>query len=295
MEDEINLRDYLNVLLKHWFIIAVLMLVGAVGLSFWSNLKPDVYRAEAVIMVRVGGGSLSSGGLAGLASMAGLSGISGGSGGKYSDIINLLQSRAVASKVVDDLMLRKRIAGWDNPEIEDYKLASVVQNLLKTMASNSFITLKIEYTDPEITAEIANAYARALTYYWNELNFSETRKKREYIESQMPIIRKELAQAEKDFRDFSMLGMDNPSIKLKRLESEFDIQNTVYTTMRKEYVMVKLEESKEVPLLSIIDRAVVPEGPVNKKGKLNMIIGGVIGLFLGGFSAFFAEYWKKTS
>jgi uncharacterized protein involved in exopolysaccharide biosynthesis len=293
MENEVNIRDYINVVVKHWVKIVLAVLIVAFGFAFWSGRKIPVYKAESVILVRVGGGSFASSGLASLAGMAGID-LAGSGGGKLGDIVNLLKSRAVANKVVDDLKLRERITGWDDPEIQDYKLAGAVQGLLKTEPSGSFVTLKVEYTDPELTAEIANGYAQALTYYWNELNFSETRKKREYIESQMPIIRKDLEQAERQLKSFSLLGMEIPSIKLQRLQTEFEIQNAVYTTMRKEYVKVKLEESKEVPLLSVIDEAIVPDKPINKKGKIDIMIGTVMGLFLGMFMAFFAEYWKKT-
>jgi uncharacterized protein involved in exopolysaccharide biosynthesis len=83
-------------------------------------------------------------------------------------------------------------------------------------------------------------------------------------------------------------------IEISRLNRELDIQNTVYTMLRKEFESVKLEESKEIPPFSIVDEAVAPEKPSRPRKKLNTVIGFVLGSFLGTFLAFFKEYWEKT-
>jgi uncharacterized protein involved in exopolysaccharide biosynthesis len=291
MEDEINLRDYLRVMQKRWKIIVVAAL-ALMGWGYLSSIRQvPLYQAATTVLMREGGGGSSFSKMAGLAELVGMK-LPGNR--ESGDMINLIESRAVAGKVVEDLKLRQRIEGWNDPEIADHKLASAVKGLIRPQVDGNMIELRVEYTDPQLTAEIADAYVDALTYFWNELNYTEAQKKREYIESQLPRVETELSFAKNKLKNFSLLGFSEMSIELEMLKSEFDIQNAVYQTLRKEYVAVKLEESKEIPLFSVLDRALVPERPINTKSRLHLIMGLVMGTICGTCLAFFAEYWEKT-
>lgn len=309
-EDEIELREYLAVIRKRWQIIAFL----TVGIAFlalvFSLLQKPVYEAKTTVLIRSNTGSSTLSQFAGLAGLAGISLPSGG--GNLGDLSDLLQTEVVASKVLEDLKLRERIKGWDNPILDNHKLALAVSGMLsKPKVSGDIMEIKVQYTDPRLTAEIANGYGDALSYYWNKLNFTEARKKKEYIESQLPRVEAELKDAEMKMKKFTLLsprggnttsgllgaisGSQSQGIEVSRLSRELDIQNSVYTMLRKEYETVKLDESKEIPPFSIIDKAIVPEIPTKPKIKLNALIGLVIGLFSGVFVAFFQEYWDKSS
>jgi len=303
-DDEIDLREYIEVILKHWkLIILVTILMGAAAMAFSYSQKP-IYEAKTTILVRSGGSSSNMSQFAGL---AGLAGISLPSAGSMGDITELIQSKAVAAKVVEDLKLRERIKGWDDPRVEDVQLAAAVSGMLKKpKTSGNIVELKVEYTDPKLTAEIANGFAAALSYYFNKLNFTEALLKKEYIESQLPRVESELMTAEQRMKKFTLLSPRGASastlnlmggsqgIEVARLTRELDIQNTVYSMLRKEYETVKLEESKEIPPFSVVDEAVVPIAPSKPKVKLNTMIGLVLGLFSGTFLAFFMEYWEKS-
>jgi len=308
MDDEINLREYMDVIKKRWKVIVLIAAVIVLFVFIFSSLQEPVYEAKTTILVKSSGESS----LSNYANFAGAMGIRlSSSGSGLGNIINLLKTRAVAAKVVDDLRLRERIKGWDKPEIEDYKLASAVSKMLqKPKLSGNLVELKIKYKDPKLAAEIANGYASALSHYWNKLNYTETQKKRDYIESQLPRVGRELKIAEQKKKSFTLLspkggssgsnlvglvaGSQSEGIEISRLSRELNILTSVYTMLRKEYETVKLEESKEIPPLSIVDKAIVPEFAIGPRKKLNVIIGLVFGLFAGVFVVFFQEYLKKS-
>jgi uncharacterized protein involved in exopolysaccharide biosynthesis len=308
-DDEIDFREYIEVLRKRWKSIAYLTIGLAAAALVFSLMQSPVYEAETTILLKSGGGG---GSLAQFAGLAGLAGISLPSGsGNIGDITQLLQSQAVAAKVLDDLKLKERIKGWNDPQIKEQSLISGVRGMLKKpKMDGNLIDLKVEYSDPAMAAEIANGYASALSYYWNRLNYTEARKKREYIESQLPRVELDLKQAEQRFKQFTLLspksgvaaeglmgtayGSQSQGVELSRLTRELEIQNSIYTMLRKEYESVKLEESKEIAPFSVIDRAVKPESKSRPKVKLNAMIGLVLGLFSGVFLAFFQEYWEKS-
>ena len=309
-DDEINLREYIEIIRKRWKLIACITVGAAAAALVFSLQQKPVYEASATILVRSGGGGSSLSQFAGLAGLAGISLPSGG--GNLSDLIDILQSKAVAAKVLEDLKLRERIKGWDNPKVTDIELASAVQGMLKKpKITTGLIELKVAYTEPELSAEIANGFAGALSYYWNRLNYTEARKKKEYIETQLPRIEEELKLAEKKFKRFTLLsprggpvasnllgaisGSQSQGIEIERLSRELDISNSVYTMLRKEYESVKLEESKEISPFSVVDEAVVPKSPSKPNVKRNIMIGLVLGMFSGVFIAFFQEYWENSA
>jgi len=298
------------VIRKRWKLIAYITVGLAAAALVFSLLQKPAYEASTTILVRSSGGSSALSQYAGLAGMVGISLPSGG--GSLSDLTEILQSKAVAAKVLEDLKLRERIKGWDDPKVTDIELASAVKGMLKKpKATSGLVELKVEYADSKLTAEIANGFANALSYCWNRLNYTEARKKKEYIETQLPRIEKELKLAEQKLKQFTLLsprggsstssdllgaisGSQSQGIEVARLSRELDISNSVYTMLRKEYETVKLEESKEIPPFSVVDEAVVPKSPSKPKVKLNTMIGLALGLFSGVFVAFFQEYWEKS-
>jgi uncharacterized protein involved in exopolysaccharide biosynthesis len=304
MGDEINLRDYLKVLKKRWKTIAAFAFVLGLLALIFSLLSKPVYEVETTLLIRGDRGNSYSG----LAGLVGLAGFDFSGGGSMNELTELLNSRIVATKVLKDLNLKERVKGWDDPLFTDQKLAKSIQKLLNVLdPSGNMLTLKVQFTDPVLATEITNAFLDSLSYYWNKLNYTEARKKREYIEKQLPGIEKDLKEAEQKLKKFTLLGSGSSSglmamassqssgIEVKRLVRELEIQNTVYTMLRKEYETVKLEESKEIPPFSIVDKPEVPEKPVGPRKKLNTLVGIILGLFMGTFVAFFKEYWEKSA
>ena len=308
--DEIDLRRYIMIILRRWRVVACLAVGLAAAAFFYSTLQPPVYTAETTILLKESatGGRLSQ--FAGLAGMAGIN-LSGGSG-NVDDITQIIRSRAVAEKVLRDLKLRDRIKGWDNPKIKEQNLISMVRYMLKKPKEDgNLIDLKVEYSDPVLAAEIANGFTDALSYYWNELNYTEARKKREYIESQLPRVELGLRRAEQRFKQFTLLSPKSGAtatqglmggayasqyqgIEMTQLSRELEIQNTVYTMLRKEYESTKLEESIEIAPFSVIDRAETPMARSKPNIKMGILTGLAAGIFLGIFVAFFQEYWEKS-
>lgn len=307
-DDEIDIREYIEVIRRRWKIIAYLAVGIAAAALVFSLLQKPVYEAKATILIRSGGGSSSLSQFAGLAGLAGINLPS--SGGSIGDLTEVLQSKTVAAKVLDDLKLKERIKDWNDPKITDQELISSVQSMLKKpKTAGNLVELKVEYADKKLAAEIANGFADALSYYWNKLNYTEAKRKKEYIESQLPRVERELKLAEQKLKSFTLLsprggtsssnllgaisGSQSQGMEVARLSRELDISNSVYTMLRKEYETVKLEESKEIPPFSIVDQAVPPKFKSKPKVKFNAMIGLVLGLFSGVFMAFFQEYWDK--
>jgi uncharacterized protein involved in exopolysaccharide biosynthesis len=295
MDEEINLRDYINVLWKRKGLIVLSILVFT-GLAFYPQIgKKEIYEAKVCLLLKSGSGSAFSSQLAGLQSLLGMGSSGGGSSSNNFPVI--LSSRAVAEKVLNDLNLVHRIKGWDNPEAERADLVSAVQKMVKFGDKTGLFEISATSPDPIIARDLANAYAMSGAEYWNKLNYTEARKKREYIESQLPKVEYTLKRAEANVKKLTVIyskGDTEPSIEMKRLQRELEIQNATYIMLRKEYETAKLDEAKELNPFNLIDPAEVPNKPLPNRFMLSVIIGFVFGGFFGVFSSFFLEYWENT-
>ena len=58
--------------------------------------------------------------------------------------------------------------------------------------------------------------------------------------------------------------------------------------------VAKIDEIKDSDVLNILDTAIEPEKPSKPSRKLGVIIGFVMGAFLGVFSAFVKEFISKV-
>ena len=77
------------------------------------------------------------------------------------------------------------------------------------------------------------------------------------------------------------------------LNREYSAKEKLYNNLYKQVEEIQLTESAESDLLKISSLAYEPKVPIKPNRKLNILIAGVLGLFVGVFVAFFLEFWQK--
>lgn len=292
MEDEINLKDILDVLFRQkmtviWFI--VLCIAASFAVSFMA--KP-LYEGKTQLLIRASGSSGASQ-MAGLASMMGVNLGSGSGGGSIVEIEELLQTPAVQRRV------EELLAG--HPSLEGRSIDEVGLGKLKTKSKGSILDIMVRHENQVLAADIADSYVDAVSYYWNKLNVTEARKKREYLEAQIPVAEAELDKAQNRLKRLTYLiapskslvgGQSAKTLDMMRLEKELEIQMAIYQMLRTEYANTMVQEAKEVSPFSDIEKAEVPMSPVVPNKKLNLAVGMLLGLFGGVFFAFLKDYFQ---
>ena len=86
-----------------------------------------------------------------------------------------------------------------------------------------------------------------------------------------------------------------PSLVLEyaRLLREVKVQEALYTMLTSQYEQAKIAEARDTPSVQVLDQGVPAEKKSRPRIGLNMMIAGVLALFLGIFLAFFREYLEK--
>ena len=80
---------------------------------------------------------------------------------------------------------------------------------------------------------------------------------------------------------------------LSQLNREYSAKEKLYNNLYKQAEEIRLTETAEADLLKISSLAYEPRVPIKPNKKLNILIAGVLGLFVGIFVAFFLEFWQK--
>ena len=199
MEEEINLLDYIKVIQKRKNIILLLFFAAVITAGIVSLLSPKIYKAKTTILIpqRVEGGISAA-----LAQMGGISflpSVPGIGGGNFVDI---LKSRTISSKVIDELDLLKKFQKEDK-KLRKWQLIGGMQGALKVEDKKSgLIEVSFEAKDPQLAADIANSYLGALKDYNQKYSLSSAKKNRRFIEGQLKGTKEKLKNAEESLRQF---------------------------------------------------------------------------------------------
>ena len=171
MEEGIDLRGYINVLLHHWKWIAGLALVAAVAAFAISSLLPAMYKASSVVIVTQPRYQMQ---------FDPRFETSQGWGPAYKVFPTLATSDGVLQTVVDAYDMNTTKA-----EIREWRL-SVLSDMVEAFSGGdpSLVVLAVQSRSPQDAAAIANLWADILTQKGNEI-YGESEKDVAFFEEQV--------------------------------------------------------------------------------------------------------------
>ena len=137
------------------------------------------------------------------------------------------------------------------------------------------------YSGPHIEIEQLKAQMEALQKNIDRLTYSEEEKvpverERGKVEFYIPLTR------------IPALSFDESKLLLK-VKAKTGVVSMLTTQLEQ----ARLEETKDMPTINVLDWASPPEKPVKPKLKLNVILGFVVSLFIGIFLVFFLEFMER--
>ena len=196
-DDEINLLEYLLVIVKHKKLIFITCVVTFILTCGITLQLPNIYLSTARILPpQERQSSISSmiGGLGGLAALAGVS-VEGGSSLLY---VSMLKSRTISDAIIQrfDLMT---LNGWSSRFIAYKALDRMVT---VGFGKDGVIAISVENKDPELASKIANAYVEELKNLNVSLNLNSAGRERLFLENRLALVKSDLTKAEDLLKDF---------------------------------------------------------------------------------------------
>jgi polysaccharide chain length determinant protein (PEP-CTERM system associated) len=86
-----------------------------------------------------------------------------------------------------------------------------------------------------------------------------------------------------------MNQLPDKSLRLARLERSTKVGENIFLMLKEKYEEARIKEAGQIGNVRIIDKAVPPESPLKPKKKLNILLGALLGLLLGGGMALLLE------
>jgi tyrosine-protein kinase Etk/Wzc len=196
-EDEISLLDLLIALgeEKGWIIgSAGVGVVLALAAAFASPAK---YTAKTILMPPQQAQSSAASALASLGALAGMAGASAGIKSQDELYIALLKSERLQNSLIQKFVLTER---YDTTFVGDTRKALDANVKVTADKKSGLITLEVTDTDPQFSANLANAYVDELGKVLGSLAVSEAQQRRKFFEQQVTQIKDQLAKNEMSFR-----------------------------------------------------------------------------------------------
>ncbi|MEH2101690.1 MAG: polysaccharide biosynthesis tyrosine autokinase [Nostoc sp.] len=195
-QDQINFQQYWLTVKKHWFLIAII--VGSVfgATVLLTFLQKPIYEAEAELLFNKESGLSSLTGaseqLGQLGQLTGLTNLSN----PLETEAEIIRSNPLIQKTITGLQLKDKLG--QPLEIEDFLRKLKV----KAIRGTDILQLSYRSTNPQEATAIINTLMSAYIANNVQVNRSEARAAREFLNKQLPVVEAKVKEGEAALRQF---------------------------------------------------------------------------------------------
>jgi len=314
-EDEISLIDLFAVLLHYKKMIIIISVLAAVFSVIFAIISivmapekspmPNVYTPKAEMLIKENSSSsglssmLSSSGLGSLASLAGVS-VGGGGSSNTSLATYLISSDALLDAVTDEFKLIEKFKIEKSVRASSRKM---LKQVLKATSDTETGVFTVSFTDidPIFAQSVVNYVVDWMSAKFDELGLDNNKIQKENLERNIKSSYNEILSIEQEIKKlgasvgYAGNAWNIPSITTgsAKLQLELEAQKQVYTQLKTQYELLKVQMQSETPVFQILARPEIPDlksGP--SRGKMCIIV-TFAAFFMSVFLAFALNAWKN--
>ena len=161
------------------------------------------------------------------------------------------------------------------------------------------LSLKVTLHDPNLAAQVANRMVQELNKFNVERRRSQSVEERIFTERRLLELRKELADAEDELvrflqRNRQVSEFSVASVGARSRERQVQLKQEVLATMSRSYEEARINEVRDTPVLTVIDRAEPPALKSFPKRTISVLVSLVFGVVLGIGLAYLAEAQRRV-
>ena len=248
-EEEIQLKDYLIILLNYKWLILSVFLVVSIATAIYTFRLPKIYETSSMVMIEKKSGSDMF--------------MLGGSIGPktLNNTMEIIKSRPISEIVLKILKKNKDYKDFPISEAEDPIHALMGGIKVDSKRETDILTLKFDSTNPEEAKVIVNAFAKAIVQKKTEYARVELSNIRQFLEDQVSTIKRRLQNSEEDLRTYkvehgiSILSEETKNLieKSSDMEANLKAAETEYQVAQKKYLYLKNELTKQDSLLGDVN------------------------------------------
>ncbi|MCD4738740.1 MAG: P-loop NTPase, partial [Anaerolineae bacterium] len=265
MQDELtmdlDLRIYWQ-LIRHWLWLIVLaaLLAGGTAYTVSKWMVEPVYNAAVRIIVQPSSSLMGS---------------------DYADIMAGQRAAQTYAEMINSRPLQEAALlrlGYPAGQIIPYELT------IAPVRDTQVLKISVESTDAQLTADLANMLAQV---------FMEENQERQTARFQDALARlqKQIDSLEQDIGDYrARLDATSDSTERSELESQITRLQDSLSRLYTAYQSIQLAELQAADLVSVIEPARYPQGPIRPRKMMNALLAAVVGGMIAVGGVFLQEY-----
>jgi len=263
-EKEVDLRDYINMVKRRWKIILGIFLVATITSGVVSLLLPKTYEASAMLRIGRTRNTLLE---------------------EPSTVIEIFKTIPILKKVAEELNMPLTLE-------KSRGLASKI----KMREKSGLLEISGSGETPEEAVKLVNGVTAVLLKRHGQI----LERARTILDEHLTYGEERLVKMEKEIEMFQkkidQLGAINSDAKatiaqgyMGSLERSRDRYEQLQVELREK----KMEDSYNTLSTELVIPPTTPGNPIGPKKKQNVLIAGILGLFVGFVSAAIVEYFEK--
>lgn len=263
-EKEVDLRDYLRMIKKRWKIILIIFLVSTITSGVVSFRLPKTY--ESVAMVRIG---------------------------RMRD--NLLEEPSTIIEIFKTEPMLEKVAEEANIHLSREKLQELASKI-KIKEKSELLEIKGKGKTPEEAVKLVNGVTAVLLKRHEQIFERAKMILQEYLASgkeRLVEIKKEIEMFQKKIEELETTDSEARAMVARGYMESLERSRDRYEQLQVELREKKMEESYGTVSTELVIPPRTPEKPIGPKKKQNVLIAGILGLFVGFISVAVIEYFEK--
>ncbi len=307
-----GLLDYAWVMLHHWRLVLGTPFVAALVTALISLVLPQHWTAEIEFVPESSSSIKLPSGIGGLAGQLGIA----------LPTSDALESPAFYAKVAESRPLLERTLTTRFPVPGSVRDSAALIDILKipdgpalrrmekgvkrlrkyseVKVDNKTRTLRldVETRDARLSAAVANQMVGFLNDFNRNTRTVQARERRKFTEARTEEAQRDLEHAEDALRNFLTRNRqyESPPLQFERnrLERQVQMRQEVYSTLRREFEVARLDEVNDTPVLTVIDPAIPPATRSSPARVRMVLVAALLGFGLGLGLAFLTEYLRQS-
>lgn len=274
------------------FVIVLTLALGAAGgaLAF---LSPTKWTTAASVIAVNRRTSAAGGNLGGLAAQFGVAIPGGEPSQSPAFFVDLAQSAEVLVPVLytptrSSLVLDAIDTPAADSLVREQRGLVRLRKLVVAGASprTGVVTISASTNDPTLSFDLVRAVVESLDRTYGMSRRSQATSERRFTEARLAQVRALLTRAEERQRAFLQTNrtyVNSPELRLEyeRLERETGLQQTLYSTLAQSVEQSRIDEARDTPILSTIDRPRLAAVRDQSGAAIKIGVGLVAGLVIG--------------
>jgi uncharacterized protein involved in exopolysaccharide biosynthesis len=263
-EKEVDLRDYINMVKKRWKIILIIFLVSTITSGVVSFLLPKTYQASSLIRI-----------------------------GKMRD--TLLEEPSTTMEIFKTRSVLEKVAEGLGGPVTEEKLGELASRI-KMREKSELLEIKGRGETPEEAMRLVNGVTAVLLQRHEQIFERAKVILEEYLASgkeRLKEMEREIDMLQKKIEEVGVVNSEAEATVARGYMESLERSRDRYELLQVELREKKMEESYGTVSTELIIPPAIPEKPIGPKKKLNVLIAGILGLFVGFVSAAIVEYFEK--